>query len=109
MLKLKDDVAWEVIDNYGDFRERCTISGVDEIPEDLQWYSYWRTVSRTGFIESIEINKATREIKCQGCLDILFDMIQDGLVEKRPLTEAIFTTGGFYSGSWDYKVDCKIL
>ena len=97
-VKLKDDVAWEIIDDYGDFRERCVIHGIDEVPDDLIWYSYWRTTSREGLIESIEVNKKTREIHCQGCLDILFDMIQAGIVEKQPRTDAIITYGGFYSG-----------
>ena len=27
----------------------------------------------------------SREIRCQGCLDILMDMIEDGIVEKMPI------------------------
>ena len=107
-VKLKDDVAWEDIDDYGDFRIRYTVEGIEEIPEDLVWYSYWRTISRSGSIECIEINKATRAIHCQGCLDVLFDMIQAGIVEKQPRTEPILTHGGFYGGKWDYKTDYVI-
>ena len=107
-VKLKDDVAWEAIDDYGDFRERYTIYCIEELPDDLVWYSHWRTMSRAGSIECIEINKGTRAIHCQGCLDILFDMIAAGLVEKQPRTEPITPHGGFYGGSWDYKTDCVI-
>jgi hypothetical protein len=107
-VKLKDDVAWEVIDEFGDFRERYTIDCIEELPDDLVWFSYWRTATR-GAIECIEINKATRAIHCQGCLDVLFDMIAAGLVEKQPKTEPIITYGGFFGGNGNYTIDYKIL
>ena len=90
-VRLKKDVDWEVLDKYGDFGEKCLISGIDDVPDDLKWWSYWRNVPRTGFIEAIEVNMGSREIRCQGCLDILFDMIQDGIVEKREDTHVYIT------------------
>ena len=84
-VRLKKDVDWEVLDKYGDFGEKCLIAGIDEIPDDLKWWSYWRNVPRTGFIEAIEVNMGSREIRCQGCLDVLMDMIEDGVVEKMPI------------------------
>lgn len=107
-VKLKDDVAWEELDNFGDFRERYTIDCIEELPDDLVWFSYWRTFTR-GAIESIEVNKGTRAIHCQGCLDVLFDMIAAGLVEKQPKTEPIITYGGFFGGNGNYEIDYKIL
>lgn len=40
MVRLKKDVGWEVLDEYGDFRERALFSGIDEVPDDLRWWSY---------------------------------------------------------------------
>ena len=40
MVRLKDDVTWEVLDDYGDFRERSIFNGIDEVPDDLRWWSY---------------------------------------------------------------------
>ena len=88
-----------------DFEEE---SVEEELPDDLIWFSYWRTATR-GAIECIEINKATRAIHCQGCLDVLFDMIAAGLVEKQPKTEPIITYGGFFGGNGNYTIDYKIL
>ena len=36
MVRLKKDVDWEVLDEYGDFRERALFSGIDEVPDDLR-------------------------------------------------------------------------
>lgn len=33
-------------------------------------------------LDFIDVNIGTREIRCQGCLDILYDMIEAGIVEK---------------------------
>ena len=33
-------------------------------------------------LETIEVNIGTREIRCQNCLDVLYDMIEAGIVEK---------------------------
>ena len=100
-IRLKDGVKFESLYKYGDFKEQVIISGIDEVPAHLKWWSYWRNVPRTGWIEAIEINMGTREIKCQGCLDILYDMIQDGIVEKLALGS---TEGGFpHDYSYAYK------
>ena len=72
-IRLKKDIGWEILDKYGNFGEKCLIAGMDEVPDNLKWWSYWRNVPRTGFI----INMGSREIRCQGCLDILMDMIED--------------------------------
>ena len=75
-IRLKKNVDWKFSDKYGNFGEKCLIVGMDEVPDNLKWWSYWRNVPRTGFIEAIEINMGSREIRCQGCLDILMDMIE---------------------------------
>ena len=62
-IRLKKDVDWEVLDKYGDFGEKCLISGIDDIPDNLKWWSYWRNVSRNGFIEAIEINENLKLVK----------------------------------------------
>lgn len=36
-VRLKKDIDWEVLDKYGDFGEKCLISGIDEVPDDLKW------------------------------------------------------------------------
>lgn len=82
MIKLRDNIDWEVLDDFGDFRERSLFSGIDEIPDDLRWWSYWKNVPPHGFIEFIEVNMGTREIRCQGCLDELYEMIMAGIVES---------------------------
>ena len=82
LIKLKDDVEWERLDEFGDFSEKCVISGVENVPDDLRWYSYWRKVPVRGMLDFIDVNIGTREIRCQGCLDILYDMIAAGVVEK---------------------------
>ena len=82
LIKLKDDVEWERLDEFGDFSETCVISGVENVPDDLRWYSYWRKVPVRGMLDFIDVNIGTREIRCQGCLDILYDMIAAGVVEK---------------------------
>lgn len=33
-------------------------------------------------LDFIDVNIGTREIRCQGCLDVLYDMIAAGVVEK---------------------------
>ena len=33
-------------------------------------------------VDFIDVNIGTREIRCQGCLDVLYDMIEAGIVEK---------------------------
>ena len=33
-------------------------------------------------LDFIDVNIGTREIRCQGCLDVLYDMIEAGIVEK---------------------------
>ena len=85
MIKLKDDVDLKYLNKFGIFEERTVINGIDDVPEYLKWWSYWRNIPRTGFVEAIEINMGSREIRCQGCLDILMDMIEDGIVEKMPI------------------------
>jgi len=82
LIKLKGDVEWERLDEFGDFSERCLISGIDNLPDDLRWWSYWRKVPVRGMLETIEVNMGTREIRCQNCLDVLYDMIEAGIVEK---------------------------
>lgn len=82
MIKLKKDIVWERLDEFGDFCERTLFTGIDDIPDDLRWYSYWKNTSPHGFIEFIEVNIGTREIRCQGCLEVLFDMIKADIVEK---------------------------
>ena len=81
MVRLKEDIAWEVLDNYGDFRERSIFSGIDEVPDDLRWWSYWKNVPTQGMIEFIEVNMGTREIRCQGCLEEFAEMVATGIVE----------------------------
>ena len=81
MVRLKEDIAWEVLDNYGDFRERSIFSGIDEVPDDLRWWSYWKNVPTQGMIEFIEVNMRTREIRCQGCLEEFAEMVAAGIVE----------------------------
>ena len=39
-IRLKKDVDWEVLDKYGDFGEKCLIAGMDEVPDNLKWWSY---------------------------------------------------------------------
>lgn len=81
-VQLKADVPWERLDEFGDFSEKCIISGIDNVPDDLRWYSYWRKVPVRGMLDFIDVNIGTREIRCQGCLDILYDMIEAGIIEK---------------------------
>lgn len=95
MVRLKENVGWEVLDDYGDFRERALFSGIDNVPDDLRWWSYWKNVPPHGFIEFIEVNMGTREIRCQGCLEEFAEMVAAGIVEveKDPDVEiAIATT-----------------
>ena len=42
-----------------------------------------------GFIEFIEVNMGTREIRCQGCLEEFAEMVAAGIVEveKDPVVE----------------------
>lgn len=80
MIKLKDDVAFESLNKYATWTDRNVIlSSKYPCPLVLQWYSHWEWNRGCDFIE---INKGTREIRCQGCEDILFEMIKDGLIEK---------------------------
>ena len=81
-IQLKADVSWERLDDFGDFSEKCVISGVDNVPDDLRWWSYWRKVPVRGMLDFIDVNIGTREIRCQGCLDVLYDMIEAGIIEK---------------------------
>ena len=76
-VRLKKDIDWKVLNKYGDFGEKYLIAGIDEVPDNLKWWSYWRNVPKTRFIEAIEINMGSREIRCQDCLDILMDMIEE--------------------------------
>lgn len=88
MIKLKDNVTFESLNRYATWQNRSIIISNDNItnysPLGLQWYSHWDIAGHF-----IEINKATREIKCQGCEEILFNMINDGLVEKKEGIDSI--------------------
>ena len=81
MVRLKKDVDWEVLNQFGNFRERSGVIGLDNIPDNLRWLSYWKNVSPHGMIEFIEVNIGTREIRCQGCLEEFAKMLVAGIVE----------------------------
>lgn len=97
MVRLKKDIGWEVLDEYGDFRERTLFSGIDEVPDDLRWWSYWKNVPPHGFIEFIEVNMGTREIRCQGCLEEFAEMVAAGIVEVEKDPDVKITKGEYRS------------
>lgn len=37
MVRLKKDIAWEVLNEFGSFRERSTVSGIDNLPDNMRW------------------------------------------------------------------------
>lgn len=81
MIKLKDDVTFESLNKYTTWTNRQVVLSDYSTPLELQWYSHWEWNTQCDYIE---INKGIREIKCQGCEDILFEMMKDNLVEKVP-------------------------
>ena len=95
MVRLKENIAWEVLDDYGDFRERSIFSGIDEVPDDLRWWSYWKNVPTQGMIEFIEVNMGTREIRCQGCLEEFAEMVAAGIVEVEKNLDVETKSGEF--------------
>ena len=86
MLKLKDSVDFKKLRKYANnWQVRSVIRAEGNsitVPLDLQWYSYWKMTGSTGAVEFLEINMKDRQIRCQGCEDILFHMIKDDLVEE---------------------------
>lgn len=85
MIKLKDNITFESLNKYTTWTNRQVILSNEysehSCPLELQWYSHWEWNTQCDYIE---INKSTREIKCQGCEDILFEMMKDDLIEKVP-------------------------
>lgn len=81
MVRLKKDVEWEVLNKFGDFRERSIVSGIDNLPDSMRWWGYWKNVPPHGFIEFIEVNMGTREIRTYGCLEEFAEMVLAGIVE----------------------------
>lgn len=79
MLKIKDDVNLEKLEEYG----LCSVGG--------NWYEYCNRTTQKEFVAvayiysektTIFINKDDRIIYCCGTdLDILYKLIADGLVE----------------------------
>ena len=84
MLKIKDNVDLKEIEKYGNFEIRSIVYKDNKPIEEpsLQWLSHREKADAHGMFEYIEINKQHRQIKCNGCLDILYDLIKADLVEK---------------------------
>ena len=84
MLKIKDNVDLKELEKYGNFEIRSIVYKDNKPIEEpsLQWLSHWKKADAHGMFEYIEINKQHRQIKCNGCLDILYDLIKADLVEK---------------------------
>lgn len=84
MLKIRDNVDLKELEKYGNFEIKSVIykDGKPIEEPSLQWLSHWEKSDAHGFFEYIEINLGTKEIRCNGCLDILYDLIKADLVEK---------------------------
>ena len=84
MLKIKDNVDLKELEKFGNFEIRSIVYKDNKPIEEpsLQWLSHWEKADAHGMFEYIEINKQSRQIKCNGCLDILYDLIKADLVEK---------------------------
>lgn len=80
-VRLKKEVDFEELNKFCGWNTRTLISDPAFQHPALQWYSHWRNVDAHGTIEYIEINCESREIKCQGCLDIFFKIIDAGMAE----------------------------
>lgn len=94
MIKLKDNIPFESLNGYTSWQNRSIVISnnndniINYSPLELQWYSHWEWNNTQ--CDFIEINKSTREIRCQGCEDILFEMMKDGLIEKVVLPTSIY-------------------
>ena len=84
MLKIKDNVDLKELNKYNYFEIKSIVYKDNKPIEEptLQWLSYWEKPDAHGMFEYIEINIGTREIRCNGCLNILYDLIKADLVEK---------------------------
>lgn len=80
-VRLKKGVDLKVLNYFGNFRERSGVIGLNNIPDNLRWWSYWKNVNSHNMIEFIEVNIGTREIRCQGCLEEFAKMLAAGIVE----------------------------
>lgn len=80
-IKLKEEIDFQELHKFCSWSTRTLIADPALQIPSLQWYSHWRNMDVHGMMEYIEINCGTREIKCQGCLDILFKMIDAEMVE----------------------------
>ena len=84
MLKIKDNVDFKELNKYYYFEIKSIVYKDNKPIEEpiLQWLSHWEKQDAHGMCEYIEINIGTREIRCNGCLNILYDLIKADLVEK---------------------------
>lgn len=77
------------------FEPRETIPTITD--DYLVWYSYWDKCNAYGFWEYVEINKGSREVRNQGCLWLIYDMMDAGMLEKVTYAEHLTTwSGGLY-------------
>lgn len=84
-IKLKDDIKWEELEAIG-FEPRQTLPLAHLTMDYLIWYSYWDQCDAHGFWSYVEINKATREIRNNNCLWLIYDLINAGMVEVQTET-----------------------
>ena len=84
MVDFKNDVNLKELNKYAYFEIKSIVYKDNKPIEEpiLQWLSHWEKSDAHGMFEYIEINIGTREIRCNGCLNILYDLIKADLVEK---------------------------
>ena len=100
-IKLKDDVKWEELTAIG-FEPRPTIPLPHLTMDYLIWYSYLDDCDAHGYWSCVEINKGSREIRNQGCLWLIYDLIAAGMVEVQHETGYITTWSKGVKDDIDY-------